>query len=196
MSRETLLAYFDAIEQQLLALPNFYVEQFTVTILSPERANLKLRARLQAKYLLAVSEALRVIDGQVTQLDYRYHFQDENNQLIFRYDSTPHFPDLASFPHHKHCPRRLLQPTSQTSLQSCEKLAVICVDAVATLHSNASTLVPSTLQHQGDRPIILNRHLHHCPKLPRLHPQPTLPQPRHKLLIQVVCNRWGRSLIK
>jgi hypothetical protein len=108
MSRETLLAYFDAIEQQLLALPSFYVEQFTATILSPERANLKLRARLQAKYLLAVSEALRVIDGQVTQLDYRYHFQDENNQLIFRYDSTPHFPDLASFPHHKHLPEEVI----------------------------------------------------------------------------------------
>jgi|GEM_PF-5877826 hypothetical protein len=53
MSRELLIAYFEAIEQQLLALPNFYVEQFLATIL-------------------------------------------------FRYDSTPHFPELASFPHHKH----------------------------------------------------------------------------------------------
>jgi len=35
-------------------------------------------------------------------LDYRYHCQDEQNRLIFRYDSTPHFPDLPSFPHHKH----------------------------------------------------------------------------------------------
>ena len=104
MSRERLIAYIDAIEQQLLALPSVYVEQFIATILSPERANLKLRVRFQAKYLLAVSEALRVIDGQVTQLDYRYHFQDENHQLIFRYDSTPHFPNLASFPHHKHLP--------------------------------------------------------------------------------------------
>ncbi|MEH2383220.1 MAG: DUF6516 family protein [Nostoc sp.] len=35
-------------------------------------------------------------------IDYRYHFQDEKNSLIFRYDSTPHFPNLPSFPHHKH----------------------------------------------------------------------------------------------
>jgi hypothetical protein len=28
----------------------------------------------------------------------------ELNRLIFRYDSTPHFPDLVSFPHHKHMP--------------------------------------------------------------------------------------------
>ncbi len=104
MSRKVLTAYFAAIEQQLLALPNVYIEQFFVTILSPERANLKIRARLQARYLLAVSEALLVVDGQITQIDYRYHFQDENNQLIFRYDSTPYFPGLATFPHHKHRP--------------------------------------------------------------------------------------------
>ncbi len=104
MSREILVAYFDAIEQQLLGLPTLYVEQFLATIVSPERANLKLRIRLQTKYLLAVSEALLVVRRQITQLDYRYHFQDQNNQLIFRYDSTPHFPDLVSFPHHKHLP--------------------------------------------------------------------------------------------
>jgi len=104
MSRKVLFAYFERIEQQLLALPNVYVEQFSATILSPERANLKLRVRVQAKYLLAVSEAILVSGGQITSLDYRYHFQDENNQLIFRYDSTPHFPNLTSFPHHKHLP--------------------------------------------------------------------------------------------
>jgi hypothetical protein len=104
MSRKVLVAYFEAIEQPLLTLPSIYVEQFSATILSPERANLKLRVRVQAKYLLAVSEAILVSGRQITQIDYRYHFQDENNQLIFRYDSTPHFPNLASFPHHKHLP--------------------------------------------------------------------------------------------
>jgi hypothetical protein len=24
--------------------------------------------------------------------------------LIFRYDNTPHFPGLSSYPHHKHLP--------------------------------------------------------------------------------------------
>ena len=108
MSRKILVAYFESIEQRLLALPNLYVEQFLGTIVSPERANLKLRIRLQTKYLLAVSEALLVVRRQITQVDYRYHFQDENNQLIFRYDSTPHFPDLASFPHHKHLPDEVI----------------------------------------------------------------------------------------
>ncbi len=104
MSRSVLLAYFEDIEQQLFALSNLYVEQFDATILTAERANLKLRLRFKGRYLLAISEALQVVDGQITQIDYRYHFQDENNQVIFRYDSTPHFPDLPTFPHHKHLP--------------------------------------------------------------------------------------------
>jgi hypothetical protein len=27
---------------------------------------------------------------------------DTVEQAIFRYDCTPHFPDIPSFPHHKH----------------------------------------------------------------------------------------------
>lgn len=104
MSRDILNNYLDAVEQNLLALSNAYVEQFSATILTPERANLKLRIRFQGQYLLAISEVLLVADERVSYLDYRYHFQNEKNELIFRYDSTPHFPDLPSFPHHKHLP--------------------------------------------------------------------------------------------
>jgi Family of unknown function (DUF6516) len=28
--------------------------------------------------------------------------QRADSELVFRYDNTPHFPDLPSFPHHKH----------------------------------------------------------------------------------------------
>jgi hypothetical protein len=28
--------------------------------------------------------------------------------VIFRYDSTPHFPDLPTFPHHKHLPHTVI----------------------------------------------------------------------------------------
>ncbi|TVQ59571.1 MAG: hypothetical protein EA366_04720 [Spirulina sp. DLM2.Bin59] len=102
MSRDILKNYLDAVEQSLLTLPNTDVEQFTATILTSERANLKLRIRFHGQYLLAISEALLIVNGQVSYLDYRYHCQNEKNELIFRYDNTPHFPELPSFPHHKH----------------------------------------------------------------------------------------------
>jgi hypothetical protein len=104
MPRDLFLDYFDDIEQRLIDIPNLYVEQFDAVIISSERANLKLRLRFELRYLLSVSEAIVIRDRQMTFLDYRYHFQDSQNNLIFRYDSTPHFPDLPTFPHHKHLP--------------------------------------------------------------------------------------------
>lgn len=31
-----------------------------------------------------------------------YHFQDKNNQLITRWDNTPHHKHIATYPHHRH----------------------------------------------------------------------------------------------
>ncbi|MFQ5676868.1 MAG: toxin TumE [bacterium] len=45
--------------------------------------------------------------GKLEHLSYRYHFQDKNNNLIFRYDNTPHFNNLETFPHHKHLPNEV-----------------------------------------------------------------------------------------
>jgi hypothetical protein len=33
---------------------------------------------------------------------YSYHYQDAKQTLVFRYDDTAHFPNLAGFPHRKH----------------------------------------------------------------------------------------------
>jgi Family of unknown function (DUF6516) len=104
MPRDLFLDYFDDIEQRLISIPNLYVEQFNAVIISNDRANLKLRLRFELQYSLSVSEAIVLRDRQITFLDYRYHFQDNQNNLVFRYDSTPHFPDLPTFPHHKHLP--------------------------------------------------------------------------------------------
>lgn len=60
---------------------------------------------------------LRFIDGSrltiVEQLEpigrrdyrriaYKYHFRNQNGDLVFRYDNSPHYPHLATFPAHKH----------------------------------------------------------------------------------------------
>jgi len=35
---------------------------------------------------------------------YVYHYQNDAGKFVFRYDNTPHHPELTSFPHHKHTP--------------------------------------------------------------------------------------------
>ena len=39
---------------------------------------------------------------RVDRFIYVYHYQAADGLMIFRYDNTPHFPALLSFPHHKH----------------------------------------------------------------------------------------------
>ena len=54
-------------------------------------------------------------DNEMHHLGYRYHFQDRENRLIFRYDNTPHYPYLDTHPHHKHLLDEV-HPTQQPSI--------------------------------------------------------------------------------
>jgi hypothetical protein len=99
-----LFDYLERVEQAIQQCSNVYVERYEEEILTPKRVNLKIRLRFNQTHLLEINEAIFVADNQLEFLDYRYHFQDENNCLVFRYDSTPHFPSLPNFPHHKHLP--------------------------------------------------------------------------------------------
>ena len=100
--------YLAQVEQAILQSSNVYVERYEEEILTPKRANLKIRLRFNHTHLLEINEAIIITEKQLEFLDYRYHFQDENNSLIFRYDSTPHFPNLPNFPHHKHLPNNVI----------------------------------------------------------------------------------------
>ena len=42
------------------------------------------------------------------KIKYRYHYRSFNNNLIFRYDNAKHFPDISTFPHHKHLPQDVI----------------------------------------------------------------------------------------
>jgi hypothetical protein len=102
MLHSALADYLDRIEQVLKTLDNAYIERYVEEILTPQRVTLRLRIRFMRGQLLETNEAMVVEADSLIWLDYRYHCQDKDNRLIFRYDSTPHFPDLPSFPHHKH----------------------------------------------------------------------------------------------
>ncbi|BAZ31218.1 hypothetical protein NIES4074_36900 [Cylindrospermum sp. NIES-4074] len=100
--------YLNQVEQAVLVYSNVYVERYEEEILTPSRANIRIRLRFNQTHLLEINEAIVVLDHQLKFLDYRYHFQNEQNHLIFRYDSTPHFPNLPNFPHHKHLPDEVI----------------------------------------------------------------------------------------
>jgi hypothetical protein len=51
--------------------------------------------------LLHLREFVNVEHG-IERYMYAYHYQRPDGTLVFRYDNTPHFPTLPTFPHHKH----------------------------------------------------------------------------------------------
>jgi hypothetical protein len=36
------------------------------------------------------------------KIKYRYHYMNQNQEMVFRYDNAPHHSEIATFPHHKH----------------------------------------------------------------------------------------------
>jgi hypothetical protein len=102
MLHDILSQYFGDIEDSIRRLERANVERYEEEVLTSSRANLRIRIRFLSGHLLEVNEAIVIEANQLKHLGYRYHFQDQQNNLIFRYDNTPHFPDLKSFPHHKH----------------------------------------------------------------------------------------------
>jgi hypothetical protein len=102
MLHRLLEEYIQQIEDALQSLTGTYVEKFEEEILSPKRLNLRLRIRFKSESTLEINETV-VVDGEaISPLGYRYHFQDADNRLLFRYDNTPHFREIDTFPHHKH----------------------------------------------------------------------------------------------
>jgi len=103
MPHDVLLDYLKEVEKAIGDLRDAYVELYEEEFLGNERVNLRIRVRFYNGCLLQLNEAV-IFQTKIEHLGYRYHFQDKNSGLVFRYDNTPHFPDLANFPHHKHNP--------------------------------------------------------------------------------------------
>ena len=52
---------------------------------------------------LSIVEQLEPVGKRdYSQVNYKYHYQDVDGNLIFRYDNAPHYPHLSTFPAHKH----------------------------------------------------------------------------------------------
>lgn len=105
---DPVLKYLNEIEAAFSKLSSGYIERYEEECLTPERVNLRIRVRFPKGYMLEWNEAVIGEEGHVEHLGYRYHFQDRDNNLIFRYDNTPHFPGLKTFPNHKHLPDNVM----------------------------------------------------------------------------------------
>ena len=122
MLPDFLSRYLRDVETAVQKLEGAYVERYEEEILAVNRVNLRIRVRFPSGYMLEFNEAVIGESGHLRHLGYRYHFQDGQNNLVFRYDNTPHFPDLESFPHHKHLPDKVVGAKQPSILEVIEEI--------------------------------------------------------------------------
>ena len=124
MLLDLLSEYLNKIEARILKLENVYVERYEEEIIVNNRINLRIRIRFKTGYLLELNEAIIAETATLKRLYYRYHFQDKQNNLVFRYDNTPHFPELEGFPHHKHLPNKVFASKEPSILKIIEEASL------------------------------------------------------------------------
>jgi hypothetical protein len=124
MLLDLLARYLSHVEGEIRKLKGAYVERYEEEILAVNRVNLRVRVRLANGFMLELNEAVIAEGDRLTHLGYRYHFQDKQNNLVFRYDNTPHFPRLDGFPHHKHLPNKVFASKEPSILKIIEEASL------------------------------------------------------------------------
>jgi len=125
MLLDYLSKYLDNVEGAVRNLEGVYVERYEEEILTVNRINLRIRIRFQTGHMLEVNESIIGQKDQIIHLGYRYHFQDTKNNMVFRYDNTPHFPELETYPHHKHLPDGVIPIDQQSIIEVIEEARLL-----------------------------------------------------------------------
>lgn len=99
----TVAGYFDAVKERLLTdriVARFQLVRERLTL---SDGHLRARLTLIDGSRLEFSEYVQLFpDDRIDVVTYSYHWADENDNLIRRWDNTPHYPDLPNSPHHVH----------------------------------------------------------------------------------------------
>ena len=99
----TIGTYLDSMKERLVSDPmvaGFQVVRERLTLVD---GYLRARLTLVDGSRLEFSEYMqRSPVGEIAVITYSYHWANADNELITRWDNTPHFPDLPGFPDHIH----------------------------------------------------------------------------------------------
>lgn len=98
----SLYQYLVRLETVLHARQDIHVELFQVTV-GTIGVTFSSEVRFSDGSRLSVTEQLVPVGKHdYHRVVYKFHYQDKDSNLIFRYDNAPHYPHLSTFPAHKH----------------------------------------------------------------------------------------------
>ncbi|NBD36641.1 MAG: hypothetical protein GVY30_11670 [Chloroflexi bacterium] len=95
-----ILQYFAQIEETLAEFPDIRHYELQKKVYNTKQGYISGRVVFEDGTRLDFVEVMDT--DMVRKLKYRYHYMDTTQEIIFRYDNAPHYPEVSSFPHHKH----------------------------------------------------------------------------------------------
>ena len=103
-------SYFAILRRTIAACVYVSSWQYEEDARTPTEGFFKARVIFVDNSFLEFREYVNTTVRPVHRYSYSFHYQKQN-QLIFRYDNTPHHPQLSSFPHHKHVGLNVIEST-------------------------------------------------------------------------------------
>jgi len=92
--------YFVHLERRFASCPHVVQTTLTKEKRAPHIGFVKGTIGFSQGIELFLMEFVRT-QPRLVKTKYRYHCQDANGKLLFRYDNAPHHR-ISTFPHHKH----------------------------------------------------------------------------------------------
>lgn len=77
-----------------------YINSYLITQFEQNGDNLRFRMMITFKDTSKLYIKEIMVDG--TKRKYGYQWLDQNDNLICRWDNAPDWPEIPTFPHHKH----------------------------------------------------------------------------------------------
>jgi hypothetical protein len=92
------------LEIKLSLLFSTIVKSFRVIgeRISERDGHLRIKCTLSNDDILEFSIFAEIIDNITVIDNYSFHWQRENGKLLYRWDNTPHHPEIRTHPHHLH----------------------------------------------------------------------------------------------
>ncbi len=119
--------YFETVNDTFSQCPFIFSQNLNFIVVDFDRGYWKGNFELREKFELYLFEYIILVSETTKVQDYRYHFQDDDENLVFRFDNAPHHPSLENFPNHLHFPEKVvaaekpsLEEVLQRALMFCE----------------------------------------------------------------------------
>ncbi len=93
--------YLSRLEDTILSREEIRIERLAVERRFLDSGYIEGKLYFYDDSFLEFIEVVELREKAVEKVYYSYHYQ-KGDRCIFRYDNTPHYPDLNGFPNHKH----------------------------------------------------------------------------------------------